>query len=236
DEQVGFLRGLLALMTPGFWIAVGSLAFVLLIVGVAAWAAERRRNAEQFGGGVLRGIGNGFWFSAVTMTTVGYGDKAPMSLPGRVIALVWMFTSIIVISTFTGTIASSITAASLQSKVRGPEDLDRARVGTLSSTATELALRDRGISPRGFQTVEDGLEALESGLLDAFVHDAPILTYAIGESHSGVIRVLDARFDLRPYAIVVPEGSPALEGLNRALLEVTESAEWRAQVLRWVGP
>ncbi len=231
----GFLRGLRAILTPGFWLAVGSLAFVLLVVGLVAWLAERRRNAEEFGGGILRGIGNGFWFSAVTMTTVGYGDKSPKSPAGRAIALVWMFASIIVISTFTGTIASSITAASLESAVRGPEDLSRAVVGTLGGTASETALRNRGVAPRTFDDLDAGLDALVAGNVEAFVHDTSILTYAIGERHPGRLRVLGARFDLRPYAIAVPEGSPELERLNRALLAATQTAEWRASVQRWVG-
>ncbi|MEM8836326.1 MAG: transporter substrate-binding domain-containing protein [Planctomycetota bacterium] len=231
----GLLRGLRGLMTPGFWLAVGSLSLVLLLVGIAAWLAERHRNPEEFGGGVLGGIGNGFWFSAVTMTTVGYGDKSPRTLPGRFLALIWMFASIIVISTFTGTIASSITAASLESRVSGPDDLPRARVGTLEGTASQTTLRARGVTPRAYETVEAGFEALARDEIDAFVHDAPILQYAASRSHAGVVRVLEAQFDLRPYAIALPPGSDRSEPFNRALLRVIEGAEWKASVERWIG-
>ena len=44
-------------------------------VGSLIWLAERRRNAEQFAE-PLAGIGSGMWFALVTLTTVGYGDKA----------------------------------------------------------------------------------------------------------------------------------------------------------------
>lgn len=231
----GLLRGLRGLITPGFWVAIGSLSLVLLLVGVAAWLAERHRNPEEFGGGVLKGIGHGFWFSAVTMTTVGYGDKSPRTVPGRFLALIWMFASIIVISTFTGTIASSITAATLESRVNGPDDLPRSRVGTLGGTASESALRARGVTARAYNTVEEGFDALTRNEIDAFVHDAPILSYAASQSHAGIVRVLDAQFDLRPYAIALPSGSDRAEPLNRALLRVIESAEWKASVERWIG-
>lgn len=231
---VGFLRGLRGLLTPGFWLAVGSLSLVLLIVGVLAWLFERRRNSEQFGGGVVRGIGNGFWFSAVTMTTVGYGDKAPQTPPGRLLGLVWMFASIIIISTFTGTIASSITAASLEAAIRGPEDLRTARVGVIRSTQAESAMRARGISPSSYGSVDDGLASLADGDIDAFVHDGAILSYAISERFNDGARLLDSRFDLRPYAIALPEGSELREPLNLQLLEVTGSDQWRSDLQRFV--
>jgi hypothetical protein len=33
------------------------------------------------------------------MTTVGYGDKSPTTLGGRIVAIVWMFTSITLVLT-----------------------------------------------------------------------------------------------------------------------------------------
>jgi len=231
----GFLRGLTALMTPGFWIAVGTLAVLLLMVGVFAWLAERRTNPEDFGGNAVRGIGNGFWFSAVTMTTVGYGDIAPRSVGGRVVALVWMFVSVIIISTFTGAIASSVTSASLTARVDGPDDLTTSRVAAVRGTTAASSLRDRGASPVLKEDLQSALGALRDGRVDAVVHDAPILKHAVAEGFAGEVRVLAAQFELRPYAIVLPEHSGDLEALNVALLEVTGTAAWRAAVKRWGG-
>lgn len=74
------------------------------------WFFERHRNPTQFGGRPGHGLGSAFWWSAVTMTTVGYGNKSPQTLGGRLIALVWMFTSVIIISSFTAQIASALDA------------------------------------------------------------------------------------------------------------------------------
>lgn len=82
-------------------------------VGVLLWLVERKRNSDQFGGSVAEGIGSGFWWSAVTMTTVGYGDKAPVTLIGRFMATIWMFASVITISGFTAAISGQ-TGAMLQ--------------------------------------------------------------------------------------------------------------------------
>ena len=51
-------------------------------------------------------IGDALWWSFVTTTTVGYGDIAPSSLWGRIIAVFLMVVGIGFISTLTGTIAT----------------------------------------------------------------------------------------------------------------------------------
>jgi hypothetical protein len=98
---------------------------LLLALGTLMWWFERKRNQEQFGGGTEAGIGSSFWWSAVTMTTVGYGDKAPITFGGRVVAFLWMLIAIIIVSVFTATITSTLTVAHLDVPVKGPQDLPK---------------------------------------------------------------------------------------------------------------
>lgn len=102
-----------------FFLALAALVGLLLVVGLILWIFERRKNPQMFGGSFLEGIGASFWWAAVTMTTVGYGDKAPITLSGRIVGLVWMFAAIILISGFTAAIATSLTVGRLENAVRG---------------------------------------------------------------------------------------------------------------------
>ncbi len=56
----------------------------------------------HFGGKPIHGFGSALWFAAVTMTTVGYGDKTPQTPLGRGLAFIWMFLGIVLVSAFTG--------------------------------------------------------------------------------------------------------------------------------------
>lgn len=78
----------------------------------------------MFSGKYTEGIGHGIWRAMVTMTTVGYGDKAP-----RVVAVIWMFFSIILVTSYTAAITASFTVAELEGRVRSPKDLPTAQQG-----------------------------------------------------------------------------------------------------------
>jgi polar amino acid transport system substrate-binding protein len=51
------------------------------------WLFECKHNPQQFGEDATRGSWANLWWAAVTMTTVGYGDKALATVGGRIIAL-----------------------------------------------------------------------------------------------------------------------------------------------------
>ena len=211
------------------------LVALLGFVGFLFWIAERKRNADEFPRGA-QGLGSGFWFAAVTMTTVGYGDKAPRTPAGKIVALVWMFTALLIISTITGMIASSLTAGKLEGQVTGPADLDTVDVGTVSGSAAEDWLAREGIGARGYAGTEEGLAALADGDIDAFVHDDPLLRYSLSNGEGRVeLRVLPGSFGRQHYGIALPPGSADREALNLSLLRYIESDDWLAKVTQQLG-
>ena len=104
-------------------MAVGLLILMCLTAGMIVFLFEKRHNSEMFGDRATKAIGHGIWWSFVTMTTVGYGDKVPKTIGGRVVAIIWMILSIVFIASFTAHITTSLTISSLGGKVRGFNDL-----------------------------------------------------------------------------------------------------------------
>jgi polar amino acid transport system substrate-binding protein len=222
-------------LSPAFLKVAAALTLLLLGVGFLVWWFEKKRNPEQFGGGPARGIASGFWWSAVTMTTVGYGDKAPKTIGGRMLALIWMFVAIIIISSFTAAITSSLTVTQLEASVKGPEDLPKVRVGTLADTTSASYLVDNRISFQTYRTPREALNTIAGGQIDAFVHDAPILRYLVHKEFTGRLYVLPQTFVRQDYGIALPEGSPLREPINRVLLERIGARAWQEILQKYFG-
>ena len=221
--------------STAFMKIVASLVFLLLIVGVFLWWFERKKNPKQFGGKIIQGIGSGFWWSAVTMTTVGYGDKAPVTFWGRILAIIWMFAGIIIISSFTAAITSALTVGHLESIIKGPEDLPKVRVGTIINSTSEAFLREKNLSYSKYNTLLEGLQEVADGKIDAVVYDAPILRYLVKKKFWYKMKVLPNTFVRQDYGIALPEGSSLREPINRALLKEIHDPKWQETLYNYLG-
>lgn len=216
------------------WIA--GLAVTLAAVGAIAWLFERRANPDQFGGRPWQGIGSGFWWAAVTMSTVGYGDKAPVSLAGRLLALIWMFAAILLVSVFTAGVSATLTVGALEGQVTTVDDLRRVRVASVAGSTGAQWLAEHRIASVGMADAETALEQLAAGKVVAVVHDAPILQFLVQRGYPQRLTVLPQRLDRQYYAFALPEGRPDMrEAIDYALLEAIEGPRWNAQLQRYLG-
>lgn len=211
----------------GFLKAILVLLFVIFIFGLALWLIERKHN-PQFNK-KFRGIGDGIWWSAVTMTTVGYGDKAPQSTAGRVLAVVWMYTAIIIISSLTASITSAVTVHEIKSRVETIDDLKSIKVGTLKSSATERFLISQNITELSyFHDVSEGLNALANQEIEAFIYDEPIMRYIMhSENLVDEIAIVPNDLSSQYYSFSLPHGHYLLEQINPILMRELESVNWK---------
>jgi ABC-type amino acid transport substrate-binding protein len=230
----GWLSGLL---TPGFFKALLALIAILMAAGTAVWFFERRRNPTQFGGPAAQGLGSAFWWSAVTMTTVGYGDKIPVTTGGRIVALVWMFAGVVVISGLTAAITSSLTVDRLQSRIDELRDLTNVSVAAVRDSTSAMRVKNHGYRIELFETLEEGLDALVDGKVVAMVHDAPIIRYELlsNPKRYEALQLLAQTLEIQNYAIGLAEGSVLREPINLELLRRTSEDRWDRTLQYYLG-
>lgn len=213
------------LFSEEFFSAIAILVGVIFVFGFLVWLFERRKNSEQFASG-WQGILDGFWWSAVTMTTVGYGDKTPATRGGRFIGLIWMFAAILLISGLTAGIASALTVNNIERKIDGIEDLRRFKSGTIEGSGTAEYLEAYGLPNNYYETVEEGLVAVQKDEIDVFLFDRPILQFYLekGDFKDLVLDHRNLKTDY--YSFTYPKGSALREVLDPKIVRALKSDSW----------
>lgn len=226
--DTGFIIAFLSnFFSAEFFTALLGLLVLIFIFGFIIWLVEKRKNPEMFASG-WKGLADGFWWSAVTMTTVGYGDKAPITALGRVFGFIWMFTAIIVISGFTASIASSLTVNQLGNNIESMDDLRNVSVATVKGSSTDNFLTENNINHISFETLEEAIDALHNGQYKALVYDDAILRYSIHRKNMNEsIGILPLKFNKQYYSFAFPYDNKLRYTINQNLIETIESAYWQ---------
>jgi polar amino acid transport system substrate-binding protein len=235
QKSAGWLALTRNLLSPDFAKVVLALLAVLLGFGTLLWFLERHRNPRHFRSSWREGMEDGLWWSAVTMTTVGYGDKVPVTRAGKLVALVWMFSAIVLISSFTAAFAHALTVGAMESRVHGVEDLPRVRVVTVEGSTSAALLQQRGIRHQTGRSVPEMLDQLEAGLVDAVVFDQPVLRYHLRDRDRQDLVVLPASLSTEFYGLALPRGSALREPVNLALLDFIHRDTFRGVRFRYLG-
>jgi len=232
-KEIDWFTVLSGIFTLRFFEAVGVLVSVAVIVGSLVWVLERKET-EHFSGGA-KGLGTGLWWSASAMTQTAAPDKAPATLWGRTLGIMWMIASVVTIASLTAGITSQLAARRLEAAVRTSADLAVVRTGSVGTTNAYDYLRSQHIDVRRYSSVAAGLEALKKGRLDAFVYDRPILEWNVRKGFLDDIKVLDKMYAKENYAIALPQSSPLRTRIDIAMIDELKGSWWRDILEQYLG-
>lgn len=211
------------------------LLLILLSFGTILWLLERRHNKYQFRPG-FKGLLDGLWWAAVTMTTVGYGDKAPKTNAGKTLAIIWMFTAVIIISSFTATIASTLTVNSLAADIKGLADLATVKkIGIVGASGSQEFLTKHNLSAyEVYRTPAQGLRALARKEIDVLVHDKIQMEYLIRTNQmSNKVQLLGVGFEDRYRSFMLPRSHPLYEDLDLHLIKRIQEPSWKEVLTKY---
>lgn len=220
--------------------ALGIVASLAALIGGIFFLLEHRINKKLYslktkGGKLMDGFTAGLLF--VTSGPIRYYEFKTMA--GRMIAAFMALCSTVIIAGITALMASAFTLDQINSKISGPQDLAKHRVGVMKPSPAHDYLLEQGVNIRTFSDPDELLTALEGGLVDAVVGDAAVLKYNIREAQAAgsyeTLSVLPFVFEKKNYGLALQDENPLLEKLNQALLSVRESFEWEKEVVKYLG-
>ncbi|XP_028392974.1 uncharacterized protein LOC114517441 isoform X2 [Dendronephthya gigantea] len=153
----------------GFAVITASLA------GIIMWCLESKKNTKDFPESYSRGTGEGFWWAFISMTTVGYGDRVPITIQGRIFSILWTLYGLVITGMLVGNLTSALTASVAFSVHE--VDLYHAKIAAIENTSEfKLGLAKGAIVNKGrnYSDILTVLHAVKVGrvqgaLLDMYV-------------------------------------------------------------------
>ena len=230
----GWVNPLEIFFSVDFLNIIGTLLVAVVVAAHLIWLVERRSNPD-FPKSYLRGVWDSIWYTTVTLTTVGYGDRTARTTAGRVIALVWMFTSLFLVANFTANMTTHMTLTRFQGLINGEEDLPGKRIATVTGSTAADYLQFERLPFVSAENIDEAIRWLHDDQVDAIVYDSPVLLYHASGQERGRVEVVGSRFDTQNYAVAIPFESADREQINLALLEIYEDGTYDTIAQRWFG-
>lgn len=213
---------------------VCGVAFFLIFIAHWVWWLERRNPTGMLTHrGYYPGIFEACWWAASTLAT--QADQMPRTALARMVAVFWMFTSVVFIAYFTAAVTSNLTVQQLHGEINGPDDLPGKRVASVKGSTSTEYLRQRNVEAIEFAKVEEAFQALLAGETDAVVYDAPVLLYFASHEGKGRVQTVGVIFRKENYGIVFPDKSPLRKRVNEALLKLKENGTYDQLSTKWFG-
>jgi polar amino acid transport system substrate-binding protein len=230
------------LVKPFFQIAfissVGVLILLLFTVGNLLWLAEKRRNPEQFPKKYLPGVSSGMWFALVTLTTVGYGDKAPITKTGKFITSAWMLISMVTASSLTAGLATALTIAlsgQTTSRFNNPGDLFGKKVAVIEgTTSVQWAnyYQARAIKTKNLQ---EAVQLLVNEKVQGVIFDSPALRYYLTQNPHLKLTLARVSLAKENYGFALPIESDQVHDLNVKIVSMDKQGEINLIIEKWLS-
>lgn len=214
---------------------LGLLLALVICFSHVLWWFERRVNPEEFPDTYKSGLHESLWWTLTVLITLGCENKSPRGVPGRLMAIIWMASGVLMISLLTASFSSSLTVKSLAGSINGPADLAGHEIATVRGSTAEQWLKTRKMKVLSYATVAEALTAVSEQRADALVYDEPVLRYQIANSPHFKLRLVGNLFEAQGYGFGLQLKSPYHKRINEALLELIENKTVEMLNKKWFG-
>jgi hypothetical protein len=201
--------------------------------GTLMWLLERGVNGKQF-----HAHDAGIYFAFVATSTFGFGDMAPVTVPGRLLTVFWTIFTVLSLTAFSGIVSSALTVGQLSTStidalnqvtpsqvcLEGSYDL----VNRLVAETFSLPLDQYGQVGGGVMkgSLETCTRAVIDGTVLVYITDAPLLNWvAFSYINNGAMYV-SPTIRANPLSWAFPSGSKIRQGLDSAVISMIVNGTW----------
>ncbi|GMT14864.1 hypothetical protein PFISCL1PPCAC_6161 [Pristionchus fissidentatus] len=193
------------------------------------------------------GLGEAMWFVWGVLLNSGVSEKTPRSGSARVLAVVWCGFCMIVIASYTANLAAFLVLDQPEKSLTGISDPRLRNPSANFSFGTvlhsnvyqyfkrhvELSTVFRKMEAHNVEKVDDAINSLLNGKMDAFIWDSIRIDWEA--SRSCELRPRGSLFGRSAYGVALQKGSPWTPHITTAILNMAESGVMEGLDHRWIG-
>lgn len=125
----------------------------------------------------------------------------------------------------------------VDSDIEGPDDLAgkslALRMGTSAANYAREHFKDT--EQRLFPNIDNAYLELQTGRVDAAMHDTPNVLYYINKAGQGRVKAVGKQMMAHEYGIGFPKGSQLVEQVNEVLQKMRDDGRYEEIYVKWFG-
>ncbi|MCV0395640.1 MAG: transporter substrate-binding domain-containing protein [Rhizobiaceae bacterium] len=223
DRGAGFSDVVAGLAESGHLRAYAWIAFVIVVATVLVTLFDRHFD-KDFPRRWRDGLAESF-YTVMSVATSGRppARKNLFGWIGRFWQGLWLVCGIAVLAYVTSSVTSVMTTLSLTNQINNVADLPGRPVGVQPGSVSEDYARQAGLDIRSFEHVDQAVEALLDGRIDAIIGDAPVLEFYAHTNPQQPVTVVGPIFAPDKYAFGLVHQSEFTRPLTVELIGALES-------------
>jgi ABC-type amino acid transport substrate-binding protein len=154
---------------------------------------------------------------------------------GRIWQAFWLLIGVGVIAYITSSVTSIMTAVSLTQGISSLADLPGKTVAVFEGSVSEDYIAELGIATRAYPGIDECVEALQAGQVDAIVGDAPVLEHYAHSYPGQEMTVVGNIFHPDKYGFAFPHESELTRPVTLHILDLIEDGTLAELRTRYFG-
>nr|KAG5701233.1 hypothetical protein BaRGS_008609 [Batillaria attramentaria] len=192
-----------------------------------------------------------FWLIWAMLFSAAVDTDTPKGVSSRFLANIWALFAVVFLASYTANLAAFMITKEEYYDLSGIQDWRLQnpthtkppfKYATITAGSTETNIRNNHpkmfayMRPLNKATVNQGIEAVKQGEIQAFIYDATVLEYYAGKDPGCKLRTVGNWYAMTGYGIAFPHGkNPWVPKINKVIFELQQNGEMERLQKFWLA-
>ncbi|XP_066990575.1 glutamate [NMDA] receptor subunit 1-like [Macrobrachium rosenbergii] len=218
------------------------------VIAILMWVLDRLSPVYKITGDDTDSLSftESFWFSWAVILNSGLSEGTPRCISGRILGIIWGGFAMIIVASYTANLAAFLVLETPATSISGINDprlrnpgenftfatIKGSAVNMFFQRKTEWSNMYRVMEMHNYDSVDDALQAVRDGTLQAFIWESSRLEYEAAQDCD--LLTVGELFGRSGYGLGLKKGSPWAEKITRDILDLHERGYMEELDKAWI--